>query len=224
MDTALLVVRVVLSLGLVLTLMWFIARRVNRRPAPTRGVAVDVVGRRSLGRRAGVAVVEVEGHRLVLGVSEAGVRLVADLGDVPDPAPAVRAVPSPRTARAPRREFAAVLAAQEQADDAGGPAVTPAPVATTRGSGPSARGPAARAGTPPSRPAAPRATARSATATVGGATRRPAHRGEPVPTRRAVGRAAAPPRLGGNPLAGSVLDRAVWSRARAVLTSRTAGP
>lgn len=225
MDTALLVLRVVLSLGLVLGVMWFVARRVGRRPAASRGVALDVVGRRSLGRRSGVAVVDVEGRRLVLGVSDTGVRLVADLGEVPaEPVPPVRALP-PRPARTATTDFAAVLAAHE-ADGPKPAALAPAAAAPRRAS--AARG-AATAGRASSARVAAAATAERPTAPA--ARRRPAHRGEPAPApaRRVVARVVAPPALpasplAGNPLTGSVLDRATWTRARAVLTGRTAGP
>jgi flagellar protein FliO/FliZ len=40
---------------------------------------VQVVGRQSLGRRAGVAVVEVEGRRLLLGVTDQGVSMLTEL-------------------------------------------------------------------------------------------------------------------------------------------------
>lgn len=198
MDTLLLVLRVTLSLALVLGIMWFVARRVGKHPTQARGVAVDVVGRRSLGRRSGVAVVEVEGRRLVLGVSDAGVRLVADLGEVPTapmPEPAA-VVPTTRRPRPAARDFATVLAAQDPTTH-----VPAAQLAVALGA--AAQGPAA----PPTRRA-----------------NRPAHAATLTPpSAAALARTTGVARQGG-PLAGSVLDKATWSRARAALTGRVAAP
>lgn len=106
MDTAVLAVRTILSLAVVLGLIWYAGRRLNdstsgrggdgmlagwvrkaggvvgqspagrrrgvERPAPV----VAVVGRQAVGPKASVAVVDVGGQRLVLGVSEAGVALL----------------------------------------------------------------------------------------------------------------------------------------------------
>ncbi|MCV2392775.1 flagellar biosynthetic protein FliO [Actinotalea sp. M2MS4P-6] len=88
MDTSSVVLglRVLLSLAVVLGLLWWIARRTAGSRARTRQASVTVVGRQSLGRRSGVAVVEVEGRRLLLGVTEQGVSLLTELA-APDPEP-----------------------------------------------------------------------------------------------------------------------------------------
>jgi flagellar protein FliO/FliZ len=129
-ETLVLVLRVALSLGVVLLLLWFLARRFGGRAGAGRAVPIDVLGRRSLGRRSGVAVVEIAGRVLVLGVSDNGVRLVADLGHGPAGSPpgalGHAAAPAPElltdpllvsdTARiaapptAPADDFASVLA------------------------------------------------------------------------------------------------------------------
>ena len=109
MDTAVLAVRTILSLAVVLGLIWYAGRRLNdstsgrggdgmlagwvrkaggvvgqnpargrrrtERPAPV----VAVVGRQAIGPKASVAVVDVGGQRLVLGVSEAGVALLTTM-------------------------------------------------------------------------------------------------------------------------------------------------
>lgn len=50
---------------------------------------VTVVGRQQLGRRTGLALVEVGGRRLVVGYSDQGVQLVHDAGETPpEPVPA----------------------------------------------------------------------------------------------------------------------------------------
>jgi flagellar protein FliO/FliZ len=69
--------RVVLSLAVVLGLVWWLARRGGG--ARVKATTVQVVGRQSLGRRAGVAVVEVEGRRLLLGVTDQGVSMLTEL-------------------------------------------------------------------------------------------------------------------------------------------------
>ena len=66
-GTLLLAARVVLSLAVVLALLWFIARRVSRTGVVSRGVRLEVLARQNLTRRAGVALVAVEGRRFLLG-------------------------------------------------------------------------------------------------------------------------------------------------------------
>lgn len=113
MDTAVLAVRTILSLAVVLGLIWYAGRRLNdstsgrggdgvfaawvrkaggvvgrapargRRRAERPSPVVAVVGRQAIGPKASVAVVDVGGQRLVLGVSEAGVALLATM-DVPE--------------------------------------------------------------------------------------------------------------------------------------------
>ncbi|MFN3865171.1 MAG: flagellar biosynthetic protein FliO [Demequina sp.] len=90
METLLLTLRVSLSLAAVLALLWWLSRRVQagmgdrRRHQP-----MAVISRQQLSRRAGLALVEVGGRRLVVGYSEQGVSLVHDAGEAPDdPIPA----------------------------------------------------------------------------------------------------------------------------------------
>ncbi|SDQ19807.1 flagellar biosynthetic protein FliO [Quadrisphaera sp. DSM 44207] len=97
LDVADLLLRVAVSLAAVLGLVWLLARGARRtgagRVAPASRFAV--VGRQSLGRSAGVAVVRVGDRALVLGVTEQSVRLLAetDLSAVLEPA----AAPEQRT-------------------------------------------------------------------------------------------------------------------------------
>lgn len=83
MDTSTLVLglRVVLSLACVLGLLWFLGRRMSGSAAvrSRRETALAVVGRQSLGGRNGVALVEVAGRRLLLGVGEHGVTLLTEI-------------------------------------------------------------------------------------------------------------------------------------------------
>lgn len=89
MDTAVIVLRVALSLGVVLALMW-VLHRVSRKKLVggkahgRRAASVEVVGRQGIGGKASVVVVDVEGERLVLGVTEHGVSLLTS-GTAPAP-------------------------------------------------------------------------------------------------------------------------------------------
>lgn len=81
MESAVLLLRVVLALACVLGLLWFVARRTGgRRTSARRAPAIALVGRQSLGGRSAVALVEVAGRRLVLGVGEHGVTLLTEVG------------------------------------------------------------------------------------------------------------------------------------------------
>lgn len=78
-ETLLLALRVALSLAAVLGLLWFLARRLGGVPGSRRQRPIAVLARHSLSRRSGLAVVEIEGRRLLLGVSDSGVSLVTEL-------------------------------------------------------------------------------------------------------------------------------------------------
>lgn len=88
MDTLIIAVRVVLSLGVVLALLWYLQRRLSRG-ALTKGAAnpVTVVGRTPIGAKASVVVVEVDGTRLVLGVTEQAVTVLHEKSLVPSRTP-----------------------------------------------------------------------------------------------------------------------------------------
>lgn len=90
MDTVLMVARAALSLGAVLGLIWWANKRFadsegGRKKAARRTPGgIDVVGRQGLGPKVGLALVEIDGKRLLLGVSEHGVNLL-HTGDAPEP-------------------------------------------------------------------------------------------------------------------------------------------
>lgn len=91
--------RVAVSLGVVLALMWVLHRRATKgglgaaaKGRGRRSAAVEVVGRQGIGGKASVVVVDVEGERLVLGVSEQSVSL---LRSGPTPAPELTIVTGP---------------------------------------------------------------------------------------------------------------------------------
>ncbi|OII34846.1 flagellar biosynthetic protein FliO [Curtobacterium sp. MMLR14_010] len=90
MDTLVITLRVALSLGVVLALMWVLHRRTAKgqfgraKARGRRSAAIEVVGRTGIGGKASVVVVDVEGERLVLGVTEHGVSLLTS-GEAPAP-------------------------------------------------------------------------------------------------------------------------------------------
>jgi flagellar protein FliO/FliZ len=83
-----LALRVILSLGAVVALLWIIQRRVAgpKRGART-GDVLNVVSRRGLGQKSAVVVVETDGKRFLLGVTEHSVN-VLHTSDAPVPVPA----------------------------------------------------------------------------------------------------------------------------------------
>lgn len=76
----LVVLRVLVSLACVFGLLWFVARRARGGTVATRRApALSVVARQSLGGRSAVALVEVAGRHLLLGVGEHGVTLLTEV-------------------------------------------------------------------------------------------------------------------------------------------------
>ena len=228
MDTLFVALRVALSLGVVLALLWVLQKRLVKgvRGSGKSAAPVTVVARQGLGAKASVVVVDVEGERLVLGVTESSVTVLS-AAEVPGPAPLAlvpapvapvtapqeaRVTPiAPLTAPAPAvvpapapMSFEAVLATQP-----------PLPVAAVPAASVAAVAPAAPAPVAPApellrpRGAARRAaTAASASATAARAPRDPRER------RR--GRASTP-------LEGSILAPGTWRQAAAVLRAGRAG-
>ena len=85
MDTsaAALLLRLVVSLGIVLALMMGAAAVLKRRSMPGSGmrrrpVPIEVVGRQGLGRSASVAIVRAGGRALVLGITDNAVNVLAE--------------------------------------------------------------------------------------------------------------------------------------------------
>lgn len=82
METLILLARVGLSLAAVLALLWWLGRRMQGSAAlkRRRREGLVVLGRQQLGGKSGVALVEVDGRRLVVGYGEQGVSLLLDGG------------------------------------------------------------------------------------------------------------------------------------------------
>ncbi|WP_022883852.1 FliO/MopB family protein [Glaciibacter superstes] len=77
MDVVFIALRVALSLAVVLGLLWYVQRRWARKGG-RRAAAniVTVVGRQGIGQKASVVVVDIEGSRFILGVTEASVNVL----------------------------------------------------------------------------------------------------------------------------------------------------
>lgn len=80
METLFVALRVLLSLGAVLALLWLLQRRFARGGAATgkskTAAALTVVGRQNVGSKASVVVLEHDGRRFLLGVTEHGVNVL----------------------------------------------------------------------------------------------------------------------------------------------------
>lgn len=77
MDAVILALRVLLSLAVVLGLLWYMHRRISR--ASSRGgkvSLVNVVARHGISPKASVVIVEAEGQRFLLGVTEQSVNVL----------------------------------------------------------------------------------------------------------------------------------------------------
>ncbi|HEX9089674.1 MAG TPA: flagellar biosynthetic protein FliO [Arthrobacter sp.] len=95
MDVLSLSLRVVLSLAFVVLVLWYIQKRVSKAQRGTRaGDPLTIVARRGLGKSSSVVVVETDGKRFVLGVTEQSVN-VLHTSEAPEPeAAAVPASPT----------------------------------------------------------------------------------------------------------------------------------
>ncbi len=117
-STALLFGRMGVSLAIILGMIWLAAKVVRRKGVVRTGdtTSLEVVGRRSVGRRSNLLVVKAGERTLLVGCTDAQVSLVADL--TPGAA-GVAAVD------ASSREAAEVPSEVEQVVDLARPALTP---------------------------------------------------------------------------------------------------
>lgn len=76
METIFVALRVIVSLAVVLGLLWVLQRRLTRGRNGKEAGLVTVVGRQGIGQKASVVVVEVDGTRFVLGVTEQSVSVL----------------------------------------------------------------------------------------------------------------------------------------------------
>lgn len=83
MDALILGLRVLVSLGAVLALMWFLQKRLSKGTGRRRATTVlTVVGRQSLSAKTSVVVVDAAGQRFVLGVTDHAIN-VLHTGEIP---------------------------------------------------------------------------------------------------------------------------------------------
>lgn len=86
MDAFLLVLRVGLSLTVVMVLLWMAQKRFSKGGRQGEETVVEVVGRRNVGQKAAVVVIESAGQRFLLGVTEHAIN-VLHTSDAPIPEP-----------------------------------------------------------------------------------------------------------------------------------------
>jgi flagellar protein FliO/FliZ len=99
-DAVFAVLRVILSLAVVVGLLWMVQRRLTKGSKSVRNTKlVRVVTRQGIAQKASVVVIDVEGQRFLLGVTEHSVT-VLNTTEVPSPEPA------PVDAEAPERAAA----------------------------------------------------------------------------------------------------------------------
>ncbi|PJJ73276.1 flagellar protein FliO/FliZ [Diaminobutyricimonas aerilata] len=91
MDTIFLALRVLVSLAAVLAVIWYVQRRWARGRGAGHRKDIRVVSRQGVGSKASVAVVEVDGTRFLLGVTEQSVNV---LNATPLQQPELQAVPT----------------------------------------------------------------------------------------------------------------------------------
>ncbi len=117
-----LAIRVVVSLGVVLGLLWALTKMGPGRTRRRQGSVLNVVGRQSLSRTSSISVVTVADRVLVLGVTDNTVSLLTELSPdaLPEPAPAAAAVPATGT---PAGITAPTTVAAHRAADSGFAAV-----------------------------------------------------------------------------------------------------
>ncbi|HEU4807290.1 MAG TPA: flagellar biosynthetic protein FliO [Homoserinimonas sp.] len=98
METIYLALRVLLSLAVVLAAIWYAHRRLTKggRLMPRAAKAVTVVTKQSIGAKASVVVMDVDGQRFLLGVTEHSVT-VLNTSETPstEPAQELAAAPAP---------------------------------------------------------------------------------------------------------------------------------
>jgi flagellar protein FliO/FliZ len=77
-DTLFLGLRVVISLAAVLGVIWFLQRRLTKRGGRGRAAQkpITVVSRQGLGNKASVAVLDIDGRRFVVGVTEHAINVL----------------------------------------------------------------------------------------------------------------------------------------------------
>ena len=198
MDALILGLRVVVALGAVLGLMWFLQRRLGKGTGRRRADrALTIVSRQSLGQKASVVVVDAAGQRFLLGVTEHAVN-VLHAGDIP---PEPEEIPVPAVSRS-LGDFARILAeARPLAGNLSGNHFSGSPA-----------GPAADSTLTPDG-----ATTEGSDGDLPPSRRSSLHRNSHA--RGPAGRVSATGAAGHPPLHGSILAGSTWKQAAAALRS-----
>lgn len=89
MDSLVLGLRVVVSLGAVFGIMWLLQRRLRAGNPGLRARVLSVVARQNVGPKASVVVVDTDGRRFLLGVTEHGINVLHST-EAPAPVPVSR--------------------------------------------------------------------------------------------------------------------------------------
>lgn len=127
MDNLFLALRVVVSLSAVLGVIWFAQRRLTKGKLLQKVVReIRVVGRQSLGSKASVVLIEADGKRMMLGVTDHSITLLDSSPAKTEPATAPEA-PARATSPAAAPAIAPQQAAQPVAPSVAQPAAEPAP-------------------------------------------------------------------------------------------------
>src|SRR5690348_2068498 len=133
MDSLILGLRVLVALGAVLGLMWYLQRRVTKAKGHGRRRAnrtLSVVSRQSVGQKASVVVIDAGDRRFLLGVTEHTIN-VLHAGEIPAEPVESRAVESrtveSRAVESRALEVAGELSAEERTTAAQRPALPARP-------------------------------------------------------------------------------------------------
>lgn len=125
METFLLFLRVALSLSVVVVLLWMVQKKVAKTGRTGPETDLRVVGKRGLGQKASVVVVDADGRRFLLGVTEHAINVLHS-SEAPAPAgvPALAEPPAASSSAAgadPAPDFAGVLGAAAASRVSGAP-------------------------------------------------------------------------------------------------------
>jgi flagellar protein FliO/FliZ len=102
-DTLFVALRVIVSLGVVVGLLWMVQRRVTKGSKRVRAnKLVNVVTRQGIAQKASVVVVDMGGQRFLLGVTEHSVTVLSS-ADMPEEAVPVPEVLEGATTCCPSR-------------------------------------------------------------------------------------------------------------------------
>lgn len=104
METLFLALRVVVALGAILAAIWLVQRKMTKGRGATSAVAgrfgaskkaIAVLGTHRLGAKASITVVEIDGVKMVLGVTEHGITVLENSPQPPVVAPATATIAHP---------------------------------------------------------------------------------------------------------------------------------